>query len=328
MDALFTIKKFHNNSILETKQSIPSISKGITDIFSSDIYRNGIYMIQIFLAGNITNIDSISLILIENTSFFIKFINKIQQNIFYLSIFLLIIYSLSLLLEKKFKIQIRHLLTLISIIFLIISSYPNFKFRYNTNIFYCLSISFKGILTSYNLYVLFLTSYSLIGGDSFSSTFIIFLMFIISESMKNLTSDTMILIDFFDNNGIIWVFFFCISIISKVLINFLIIYYLIYSFYINKNLLIILYFIGSLFSILPEIIQILLFIFKNFYFKNIKFFTDLLIGLFLTLFFIIINWPTQNQNNQKYFEDDLNLNSYHFPRDHSLPNFENNFEES
>ena len=81
---------------------------------------------------------------------------------------------------------------------------------------HCISLLLRGISSAAEIVAVFVASLFFFSTENMATAMMIAFMFILSEAFCDLTTDNYVLSEIFDNNGLIWIFFFSSSIISKI----------------------------------------------------------------------------------------------------------------
>ena len=282
----------NNNKSLIIQQNIPSLYFGKSELLNTGIPNYNIMIVQLFMKGNFKNNISISLIQTFISKEFQILLNKIKIILLISLLIILIFYFLNFLIFKKFK-EITQYLSLFSLIFTLISIYFFGKNNNITN--HSIDLLFRGFISSFNLITLFGLSYTYISGDNLSATLIISTLFLICDAFRSLTTDTFILSQYFDNNGVIWVFFFSTSIVSKISIILIIFHHLIYAYLygpLKSRIKIILLSIISFIYIIPKVLRLLYLATKENESSSINFFCDFFLQYIISCLISLFEWPT------------------------------------
>jgi len=324
IDAIFSSKQ-GKNKIKETRNSIPSVSSGVAELLKTEIPRQGLYFIQLLITGNVSQIISLKAILIESSRDYSNFSKVVQRRAFYLAVIVFSIYLVAFASVGKQSIKVSHFFVLLSLLLSVFATYPDVTFKTGVTKPYCASLIVRGAFSGLNLVALFAISYSIIGGETVVASLIIACVFVLSEAMRYLTSDTSILSEIFENNGIIWVFFFSISILTKVSIILMIINHLFFAFkkFNGKNRQsIAFYLFFATISIIPRLMHLFylaMYPIVNYLFE---YFCEMVSGLISSVVMAILFWPQYSNQSERSDSQHLIEEKFQISRDPSLVSFD------
>jgi len=226
LEAIFTISRKNENRII-INQNIPSVICGFTELYSSGFPQFDVMAYQIFLKGEFHRNNSISMRLRRSSPSFIERVFHFKYVLIFSLAIILVSFVASLVIIEQY-IEINQYIALISMLSTLISVY---LFGSNENIYmHCADLIFRGISASTNLVSIFCLSYTYVSGDNIAATLTLLSLFIIADGIRSLTTDTFVLAEFFQNNGVIWVFFFSTSIVTKISLILLVSHHLVYAF--------------------------------------------------------------------------------------------------
>ena len=191
-------------------------------------------------------------------------------------------------------------LQIFTIVVLVTTFVANLPFNHGTpylsvtkHAFYLL---FKGSLSAVNIVALFGAAMFYYSTENLATALLIAFVYIFAEAICALTTDSYIQANVFDNNGIVWVFFFTSSIISKVSLTILsghhFIQCAINAQHQRKRTYYIFFFISLLVLITPIIMRAFLMIIQGYQNSGVNFFCDYIVQFIFVVMYTQLCWPT------------------------------------
>lgn len=299
-----------------------TISAGMTELYTSWFPEYKQMIIELIVTGKeITKDTHASLIIVKNTKDFAKLMDSLNRIICLVSLTILLFYTLYSLIFGRGHMTILQVITLILLSLNVIANFPyNHGKTEITSSANCMSLLTRGALFSTNIFALFVASMKFAGSDNKGTAMLIGVMFIIAESMCTLTTDSYVMSEYFGNNGLVWVFFFSTSIISKISLILLTIKNIITSILIapqkRQKFYLSLFCFATVLLVSPYIYKSINLVIKEYQNSCINFFCDYIIQAIVTFIFVQLTWPTYSKQQDDL--TDISLHHFDLQRDMSV----------
>lgn len=325
IDALFNTM----NKTFDIRESIQTTNYGMSQLFTTSVQRVEPVVAQIYINGDISNITKAQLILIENTPEFFKSSLFIKKIVFSVMVVITLLYCVMAFIVRPKMRRTETLIILFSLVLGCIASYPIYN-GYNevSQSRYMFHVIIEGAFPAANLIALVCICYRFVSDDSIGAVLIISLLFVLSESMRSLTSDSFLLSDYFDGNDVFWIFFFTISIVSRVCLIALVFHHLSYAFIYSfaDRISVLLHFFVAVFAVVPRIAQIMNLTMISHFNSSVDFFCESIAEPFTVICLAIIHWPNEEKPKKIniYRDDELaDHDEFQLARTQSMHLFEN-----
>jgi hypothetical protein len=297
-------------------------TSGFTELFTSWYPEYKQIIIEMHVSGKeVTKDTRVSLLVVKNTKAFAKLMNKFNHIICLVSLTILLFYALFALIFGRGHITVLQFLT---IILLILNVVANFKYNHDTEEITSLANSMllltRGALFASNIFALFVASMKFANSENKGTAIIIGVIFIIAEAMCSLTTDSYVISEYFGNNGLVWVFFFSTSMISKVSLILLTIKNIIISIILaplrRQKFYLSFYLFTIVLLTIPYIYRSANLIIKGYQNSCINFFCDYIIQAIVTFIFVQLTWPAYSKEQDDL--TDMSLHHFDIQRDMSV----------
>lgn len=283
-------------TIADTFLTTPS---GEAELYTSwyPIYES--IVVELYITGAASKDIKPYLFVVKSTEKSAQKMNSINSIFRFLTISYLILYVLSYIFYSNRHPELPRVL---SLIILIVAFVANLNYNHSADedklsIFkHTIFLMVRGIHGAVNLASVFALSMHYFSPENLGTAFLIAALYVVTEAMTAITTDSFIVSYFFDNNGIVWVFFFSTSIITKVTFTILTYHHLIMTAVQTsmKRKRIYMYFYSALLTLLviPQIIRASLIIYNGYQSSMMNFVCEYVVQFIYVIFFVIIAWPS------------------------------------
>lgn len=280
------------NSKTRIHRSYSSIPYGRTELMITTGTNISHATGQVFLTGTFGNSTKVQIIEIHNSLRFERLSYIVSKAFSFECSIVMFLYAF-LLLNNSNAIEMTQLLAL-ALISLTTVSLLIFN-NYHTAFMHIFELFFKGITQSLMYLTLFAISMTYYVTTSMLPSLIIGLIFIISDGIFLLTSDSIVLSRLFDNNDAIWMFFFATSIVFKITMMTMTLHHLLFAFYQSatyQRTNIFVTIVILLIVALPRMVIMAYIANENLSISSISFLSDYIIQAVGAILIIGIVWPT------------------------------------
>ncbi|EAX95773.1 hypothetical protein TVAG_037060 [Trichomonas vaginalis G3] len=295
-DEYFALESVIDVSIGNTKtrihRSYSSIPYGRTELMTTTGNNISHVIGQIFLTGRFRNTTKIQIIEIHNSIRFERLSYIISKAFSFECSIVLFLFAF-LLANNYSPIEPTQILALLLIasttILLLLFN------NYHTAFMHAVELFFKGETQSLTYLTLFAISTTYIPSSKTIPSLIIGVIFIISDGIFLLTSDSLVLARLFDSNYAIWMFFFAASIVFKITMLTMTMHHLIFAYFqasTSQKTNIFITIVILIIVALPKMISIAYVANENLSVSSISFLSDYIIQAVGAILIIGIVWPT------------------------------------
>jgi len=305
-------------------QSIPSLTTRNIELYSSWYTVFPIMIAQVQIFGDIKDDTSISITMIRSTKWYTQILGSLHNIMRIFSLITIFLFSLCLLINNN--IHLIHFFSVGSLLLAFLCNI-NISFSHFPHL-HSICLLLKGLFSSFNLISLFVSSLHFAANENQSVYIVVSILLLFADAMRSLTTDSFVVASSFDNNGVVWVFFFLASIVSRVVISvFIFINFLDSALKgsFRRLLVFIMNCLGICLTLLPGVAKSTIQIYSGLPSSLIEFFSEYTFQSIFSVFFALMHWP--NQRNDPT-EMELNLienNEFSITRDASVQ-FEKQFE--
>ena len=263
-------------------------------------------ILELLISGPTVNENTeVSLFIVRNTKEFATLADQINRTLCLVSLLTLLFYALYVLIFSKGNVSYLQFLSFLTLLSTIIANLSyNHKegiteLSNTSNWLYLIS---KGALSAINIFVLFCVSLMFTGTDNRSTTTLIGIVFIFAECVCDLTTDSYVLSELFDSNGLVWVFFFSSSMLTKISLICLsvknIIHAITKSQTFNQKLYYSFYLLYAALLVVPAVIRALLMIQRGFQSSCVNFFCNYIAQATAAFLFVQLAWPVYSKERE------------------------------
>lgn len=295
-------EKFALESVIDVKigntksrihRSYSSIPYGRTELMTTTASNISLAIGQVFLTGVFRNTTKMQILEIHNSKEFERLSYIVSKAFSFECSIVLFIFAF-LVINNTASVEATQVIGLIlmtstTISLLLFNNYHSSKFH-------LIELFFKGETQSLTYLVLFTISTTYMSSTKVIPTLVIGVIFIISDGVFMLTSDSIVLGKLFDNNDAVWIFFFVTSIIFKITMMTMTLHHLLFAYfqtgssYVKTKIFVTV--IVLVIVSLPRMITMAYIANENISTSSIAFLSDYIIQAVGSILIIGLVWPT------------------------------------
>lgn len=284
-------------------QNNSTMKSGSYIFFSTDFLHNDVYTVHAIVNGNVSNIQSLNIRIVHSVSSFGEIVNKLRKGCAIFSGISLICFAISIILFTKKSTRYEQYHILFLLLLAAFANIPFSQFEYNRFLLHSIDNIFRGAFSASNLIAIFCFLYLINGGENLSIALIISFLYIFAESMSELTDDSLLLANFFSSNLVVYMFFFISSLMTKICIFGVSVFYIMRQYFCfhNRNtnfgIFTILVF-ATLIELVPNVFQAYIVLLHGCRNNAFDFFQKYLVQTITTFILAFVFWPVQITNPQ------------------------------
>ena len=316
VNASFTCQSSTTTKLIT--ENITQMPIGEAELYTTwfPVYHSMI--VEANIEGPITNKTQISLFVVKMKESFANLSTTMNMLIRIGTLLILLLYLLFFFVYWKTHLGFLQILTIIVLITTFVANLP---FNHGSAVLsvtkHCLYLLFRGLLSAVNIVALFSASMFYYSTENLATALLIAFLYVFAEAMCTLTTDSYIQANVFDNDGIVWVFFFSSSIISKVCLTVLSAHHFIHcainASHKRKRTYYIFFFLSLLVLVVPIIMRAFLIIVQGFQNSAVNFFCDYIIQFIFAVMYCQLCWPTITKSyDPNHVQELMTLDTHDF----------------